>query len=124
MNTVNDLDTVIDLYKYHSALSDEDLEGLLGQLRDPIFSARMMQNVTGKPVNFILRAMGKTEKTGGRLAPETLETIRDLKEHGFNKADVLWVLEQGTSQNTLARLTGISQSKISRTWRNRPRAQQ
>lgn len=117
MNAVTDLDTVIDLYKWHNHLSVEDIEGLLSQLQDPVFSARMMEKVTELPMPVVLNAMDKRTKTGGRLNPETLETIRDLRDHGFNKADVIWVLEKGTSQNLLARLTGISQSKISRAWR-------
>lgn len=120
---MNDLDTVVDLYKWHSHLSVEDIEGSLSQLKDPVFSARMMEKVTELPFQVVMNAMDKRTKTGGRLNPETLETIRDLRDHGFNKADVIWVLKKGTSQNLLARLTGLSQSQISRTWRQHHHAE-
>lgn len=113
----DDLQTVVDLQKHCQTLTSEQIAEELSQLTDPVFSARMMVKVTGLPMKAVLGAMGKTEKTGGRLNPETLPVILKLRDYGYVKEDVVWCLTEGTSQNLLSRLTGISQSRISRTWR-------
>lgn len=119
MNDMDDLTRVVELQKHSSSMGKDDILAEVALLTDPIFSARMMCKVTGLPMGAILPVMGKTEKTGGRLNPDTLSTIWSLREYGFVQADVIWCIDQGTSQNLLARLAGISQTRISRTYRRR-----
>lgn len=60
----------------------------------------------------------KTTRNGGSLAPESLEDIRDaLFSKEANRIDyeaIFRAIKRGTSQNMIAKLTGIPQSSISR----------
>lgn len=119
MTHTDELELVVDLYRHSSRISAEEVLRLCSELTDEAFSARMMSKIVDMPMSRVLEAMGKTKRTGGRLAPESLPLILELRDWGFSGDKVLTCLRQGTSQGLLARLTGISQSRISRTWRNR-----
>ena len=60
----------------------------------------------------------KTNRNGGSIAPDSLEDIRDALFSKEGKAvdyeAVVRALNKGTSQNMVTKLTGISQSSISR----------
>lgn len=116
---MDDLTRVVNLYKHSKSMSPDDVLAEVQQLTDPVFSARMLKKVTGLSIRALLGALGKTQRTGGRLDPETLETILELRTYGFDRGKVLWCIKKGTSQTLLARLTGISQSRISRVWSTR-----
>lgn len=111
---MDDLTRVVQLQKHSNSMRRDDILAEIALLRDPIFSARMMEKVTGVPLNAILPVMGKTARTGGRLNPETLPVIWQLREYGYVEWDIFWCIDQGTSQHLLARLTGISETKIHR----------
>jgi hypothetical protein len=60
----------------------------------------------------------KTTRNGGSIAPESLEDIRDaLFSRESKRIDyeaIFRAIRRGTSQNMIAKLTGIPQSSISR----------
>jgi hypothetical protein len=60
----------------------------------------------------------KTTRNGGSIAPDSLEDIRDALFSKEGKVvdyeAVVRALKKGTSQNMVTKLTGISQSSISR----------
>lgn len=114
---MDDLTRVTALYEHHESMDEDEMLREISELTDPIYSARMMCKVTGLPMHKVLPVMGKTAKTGGRLNPDTLKTILHMRTYGFDAAQARWCLEKGTAQTLLARLTGYSQSRISRAWR-------
>ncbi len=85
-----------------------------------VFSSRQIANISGNIVSHatISRFIKKDDKSGGRLNPKSLE---DIALALFSKARkridysaVERALEAGTSQGMIAKLTGISQSTISK----------
>jgi len=85
-----------------------------------IFSARQIQSIAGNTISRqkISKLCQKSDKTGGNLQISDLEKIRDLfytKSNGLtNYALAKEIIDNGTSQGMLSRLTGIDQSSISR----------
>ncbi|CAB4148985.1 hypothetical protein UFOVP536_37 [uncultured Caudovirales phage] len=85
-----------------------------------MYSNRQMANICGNVIrhNVIAGYVNKTNKTGGRLNPASLEDLREAlfsKERGrIDYASVKNALEAGTSQGMVSKLTGINQSVISR----------
>jgi len=85
-----------------------------------LFSNRQMQSICGKVISYttIGGYTQKTSKNGGRLAPESLEDIRDIlfeKHNGrINYKAIERVLQAGTSQGMISKLTGVAQSTISK----------
>lgn len=70
----------------------------------------------------IARHTGKSTKTGGALSPDALEDILEaLLSHDKKNIDydaIGKAIKKGTSQNMITKLTGISQSSISRRIKN------
>lgn len=85
-----------------------------------LFSNRQMERICGGIVSHTTIAgyTRKSTKTGGRLNPDSLELIREImfmKHDGRIAYDLIGaVLDAGTSQNMLSRLTGVAQSTISK----------
>lgn len=81
-------------------------------------SKRAIIDITGLPDGRVHRLIEKSERTGGRLNPETLSLIFDVakteqdggpRDHRMLRT----ICSQGTSANILARFTGISRRTIS-----------
>ncbi len=85
-----------------------------------IFSARQLSALAGNSISHqtAARLCKKTEKTGGRLNPKSLDQIKQCFHDRINgRIDyslVSQIVADGTSQGMVEKLTGISQTKISR----------
>jgi hypothetical protein len=85
-----------------------------------LFSSRQLSRICGNRVSHasISLYIGKNTNSGGRVAPESLEDVREAlfsKERGaISYPHVKSALEAGTSQNMISKMTGINQSTISR----------
>ena len=66
----------------------------------------------------ISRSIGKASKTGGNLNVGTLEILRNVlysRSNGETNYELISeAFEKGTSQGMISKLTGVSQSSISR----------
>lgn len=89
-----------------------------------VFSNRNITRLINNKLSHttIGRHTQKTTRNGGSIAPESLEDIRDaLFSKEANKIDyqaIFRAWKHGTSQNMIAKLTGIPQSSISREFTN------
>lgn len=99
---------------------DELLDGvsLLGSYK--VFSSRQISAITNGKVSpsAVSNIIGKANKTGGNLNPGTLEILRAIL---YSRADkrtdkrlIKAALEDGNSQGMIAKLTGVSQSLVSK----------
>lgn len=83
-----------------------------------VFSNRQIAEITGVSRERVNSLSGKTDKRGGTLDVLYLPDIRDLRNKALRgedvKADVRFVLSGRTSSTMLSRLSGLSQSTISR----------
>lgn len=85
-----------------------------------VFSNRQLQAISNGKVSHqaIAKITGKTDKSGGNLNPGTLELLRRVLLSRANSASdfemISQAIDQGTSQRMVARLTGVSQSLISK----------
>lgn len=85
-----------------------------------IFSNRQISNLLNNRVNHnkVRKFTGKTKKTGGKLSPSSLEDVREVllsKSSGkINFDAIVNAVKAGTSQNMIMKLSGVSQSSISR----------
>ena len=85
-----------------------------------LFSSRQLSAIVSNVIDHstIAKLIKKENKTGGNLNVATLEILRSiLYSRSDGRADYQLVseaLEKGTSQGMISRLTGISQSSISR----------
>lgn len=102
-------------------LSKSDLESAvksLGECR--VFSSRQISAIINGRMTHstIAQLIGKTDRTGGSLNPGTLDILRNiLYGRANNKTDYALIkqaLDDGTSQNMVSKLTGVSQGSISR----------
>lgn len=91
-----------------------------------VFSIRQLSKICNNKISgtTLNRYLPEKKRIGGRLNPKSLEDILECfhnNEEGFvNYRLVRKILKMGTSQNVLARLTGIPQSTMSREVRNGP----
>jgi hypothetical protein len=102
-------------------LSKDEVYKLINELDQfCAFSIRQLSNISNNKISSttLNRYLPSKARQGGRLNPQSLEDILQCfhdKENGLvNYRLVRKILSMGTSQNMLARLTGIPQSKISR----------
>lgn len=85
-----------------------------------MFSSRQISAIVNSRVNHgtISKMIGKTNKTGGKLNVGTLEILRNvLYSRANGKTDYSLIgeaIKEGTSQGMISKLTGVSQSSISR----------
>lgn len=85
-----------------------------------VFSARQIGQIIANRLSrpTISRALGKHNNKGGSLNPIFLDDIKQsllIKINGsINSQIIKGIIDNGTSQSMLSRLTGITQSEISR----------
>lgn len=85
-----------------------------------IFSSRQISAITNGRLSpsTVSLTVDKSDKTGGNLNPGTLEILRAILYSRADKnTDVLLIkaaLAEGNSQGMIAKLTGVSQSMISK----------
>ena len=118
LQAINQAIWIRDNYK---RLSKDSLIEKIQELAEfRIFSGRQISKICGGSLSHVVISsiVSKTDKSGGRFDPVSLEDIREAlfsKERGrTDYKSVKNALDAGTSQNMVARLTGINQSAISR----------
>jgi hypothetical protein len=85
-----------------------------------IFSNRQIQSICRNEISYttIGGLTQKTSKSGGNFNPESLEDLREIlfaKHNGqINYKAIERVLQTGTSQGMISKLTGVAQSTISK----------
>ena len=85
-----------------------------------LFSNRQMAKISGDKIshNVLGGYIQKSDKSGGNFNPTSLEDVREAlfskERKRINYNAILRALEAGTSQGMISKLTGISQSSISR----------
>lgn len=103
------------------ASGDEVMASLIQELSGyNIFSNRQIEKIIDRKISYkkIARISGKASKTGGSINPVDFEAIRDLM-FSHTLGEINWgavsrVVKNGTSQNFLSKLTGISKSTMNR----------
>ena len=103
-------------------------EMLIERLKDisvyGLFSSRQLSKICNNKLSHasISQHIEKGNNSGGKIAPESLEDVREAlfsKERGaISYLHIKSALEAGTSQNMVSKMTGINQSGISRTLSN------
>lgn len=121
MQRLEVLSTAIWLRDNAEKLSKQEMLSKLVDLSEyGILSNRQMAKIVSNKVSHttISHKTQKSAKTGGTLAPESLEDLRDVLFSKERKAidyeAVARAVRKGTSQNMITKLTGVSQSSISR----------
>lgn len=76
------------------------------------FSLKQISDITGVSQRRLRNAYKDHERPGGRLNPETLDDIRDLRYQNeigqrLDNGQVWRVILSGTSERVLARLVGV-----------------
>jgi hypothetical protein len=85
-----------------------------------LFSSRQLAKICNNKLSHasISQHIKKNSNSGGKIAPESLEDVREAlfsKERGaISYPHIKSALEAGTSQNMVSKMTGINQSGISR----------
>jgi len=104
-----------------SRVEGEELVEKIMMLSDyGIFSNRQLSRIVDNKLSHVKIGAHTRKKgrSGGMLAPESLEDIRDAlfsrERNSIDYSAVKSAVEKGTSQNMITKLTGISQSSISR----------
>lgn len=105
--------------------SEEKLEPVIIELAEHgVFSNRNLSKLVKHRISHVKigKLTNKTSKSGGALAPESLEDIRDVlfsRLRGDIDYDAIArAVRAGTSQNVIHKLSGVSQSTISRRLKN------
>lgn len=83
-----------------------------------IFSGRHISTFTGLDPVTVSKLVPNPERNGGRLSPDAIPTIIEIiRAHARSEVDrnlLRKAVEQGTSVNFLAKLTGIPQRTVAR----------
>lgn len=85
-----------------------------------VFSSRQLAKICKNKLSHTQISVytQKSTKSGGKIAPESLEDLREAlfskERNNVSYLHVKQALEAGTSQGMISRLTGINQSLISR----------
>lgn len=85
-----------------------------------VFSNRQIRAITAGKVSHqaVARITNKSDRSGGNLNPGSLELLRSvLYRRADSESDfdlIAQAVEQGTSQHMISKLTGVSQSTISK----------
>jgi hypothetical protein len=111
----------IQLYKNAETMEKPEILKLAKEISElNIFSNRQIEKMAHNRITHLAigKVTGKTSKSGGKLNPATLETIRELIFE-FSDGKINWekvgqVVRMGTSQNLVSKLTGISKTQINR----------
>jgi hypothetical protein len=103
------------------SMDSEELNKQVMLLADyDVLSSRQISAIINNKISHssISKMIGKNSKTGGNLNVDTLEILRTiLYSRSDGKTDyrlISQVLKGATSQGMISRLTGVSQSSISR----------
>jgi hypothetical protein len=125
MERLEAINTAIWLRDNAEKLPDEAILERVKELSGyDIFSNRNLSFIIGNKISHVKigKVTQKKKKSGGLLAPESLEDIRDLlfsrTRNSINYEAAQRAVSAGTSQNMIQRLSGVSQSSISRRLRN------
>ena len=109
------------LRNHASRLSKQELFSIVEDIGEyGIYSARQISAMTEGILSHqtVARLCKKSDKTGGRLSVDSLEDIKECFHDRVNKRVnykvVKRILDAGTSQGMLEKLSGISQAKISK----------
>lgn len=104
-----------------SDMRDHDVTKAVIELGDyKVFSSRQISAIISNRVSHttVSSTIGKKDKTGGNLNVASLEVLRNIlysRSSGeTNYGLIAKALEEGTSQGMISKLTGVSQSSISR----------
>ena len=100
-------------------------EALIEKAKDlanyDLFSNRQISKISGGVLSHVAISanISKTNKKGGRFSPQSLEDIAIVlfsvtDGRGVDFDAVRRAMKAGTSQGMISRLTGLSQSRISR----------
>lgn len=115
------INTAIWVRENAKTFSEDQIAQRIGELsKYGLFSNRQIAKIFGDSINHsrVRSYTQKTDKTGGSFEPASLETIRQIlfaKSSGnFDHEAVVKAIDMGTSQNMIMRLSGVSQSVISR----------
>lgn len=96
------------------------MDAIMGLAKYKIFSARQISAITNGLVSHttISRMVDKHDRTGGNLNVGTLDILRSIL---YSRADgrtdyklIHDAVDSGTSQGMVSKITGISQSSISK----------
>jgi hypothetical protein len=108
-----------DTYARRDNMSRESkLDAAVALGRYGIFSGRHIAKFTGLDPVVVSKLVPNPERNGGRLSPEAIPTIIEIiHTHNASEIDrnlLKKAVEQGTSVNFLAKLTGIPQRTVAR----------
>lgn len=113
--------TAIQLRDNAKTMPEDQFRALIKEVAEfDVLSNRQIAKLCGHRLNHVAigRIVPKTSRVGGNVNPADLERIRGIIfSKSLNQTDfgmVVHVVKNGTSQGMLARITGISQSNISR----------
>lgn len=102
-------------------LSRVDIEDAVKRIGEfDVFSNRQIQAITAGRISrqVVAKITGKSDKSGGSLNPGSLELLRSvLYRRAESESDfdlITQAIELGTSQRMISKLTGVSQSTISK----------
>lgn len=125
MKRLEAINTAIWIRDNWNKIPENELQKFIEQISEyDVFSNRQIARLFNNRVNHsrVREYTKKTQKTGGSLSPESLEDIREALFSRFkNKIDyeaISRAIQKGTSQNMITRLSGVSQSSISRRLKN------
>ena len=121
INRLRAINEAIWIRDHSEKLSREELSKVIQDISQyNIFSSRQISSMTGNIFSHqtVSKISNKQSKTGGKLSVSDLEKIRDLF-YGRSNGSVNYklakqIIDNGTSQGMIYRLTGIHQSAISR----------
>lgn len=121
INRLRAINEAIWIRDHSEKLTREELSKVIEDISEyNIFSSRQISSMTGNIFSHqtVSKISNKQNKTGGKLCVSDLEKIRDLfygKSNGsVNYKLAKEIIDNGTSQGMIYRLTGIHQSAISR----------
>jgi hypothetical protein len=120
-NALYFISVAIDLRDNHAVMEIEKLEASVKKLAESGFmSARQISRICGNRMSHpkITKIIDKRTKIGGQINPVHLEDLRKIifakSEENVNYKLVKSLVDTGTSQGMMSRITGLPQSTISR----------
>ena len=120
-NALYFISVAIDLRDNHAVMDTDKLESSVRKLAESGFmSARQISRICGNRMSHptITKIIDKHTKIGGQINPVHLEDLRKIifakSEENVNYKLVKSLVDTGTSQGMVSRITGLPQSTISR----------
>jgi transposase len=98
----------------------ETLEAVKSIVRHQVFSSRQISAIANGKISHstVSRVAHKSNKTGGNLNVGTLDILRNILYNRANGSTdynlIASAVGEGTSQNMVSKITGVSQSSISK----------